>query len=191
MIAKIDKETVQFICKHRITFQQFALCLLIYHNDTASLIQIEEEIAHIGDCLIPTGKGDYKQEITDLIERGYLINNNKKNEYVLDLFVLTPKFTNDFLVDISQAPQEAWDKYPKNLLINNQEVTTKSCNYDEFVTMYLKAINWDIKQHKKALRDIELIKKQSKYAKVKIMNWAGGRLWNEREEEKTTKSKTV
>lgn len=192
MIGRIDKETVQFICKHKLTFQQFAICLLIYHQDIASIIQIQEENggSKIGDGLIPvkfnkqTNKMDYKHELTDLVERGYILNQNPvANEFILDYFKITPKFTKDFLVDVLEAPQEAWNAYPKFVLIGEKEVLAKTTDFDEFVKKYLKAINYTIKEHKIAMEDIAMIKKNSKYAPTGIEKWVGGRLWKERQGE--------
>jgi hypothetical protein len=196
MITKIDKETVQFICKHKLTFQQFCLCLLIYHKDVSSIIQINEEISVIGDCMIPVtigGVKNYKHETNDLVDRGYLVNNNPRGEYSLDYFALTPKFTKDFLVDLTEAPKEAWEAYPKRLLIDNKELTSKTCTYDEFASEYLRGINFNIKEHKKAMLHLELMKKKSKYASCGIKKWAGGRLWNEEDLDKMSapKSKLV
>jgi hypothetical protein len=188
MLTKIDKDTITFISKHKLTFQQYAICLLIYHKDTASMIQIEEEIGLIGNCLLPlrtkdsNGKPQYKSELEDLIDRGYIINRGKSNKYELDYLVLTPKFTDSVLVNIHTAPKEIWNEYPRLISVEGKEFSAKSCDFDEFCDLYLKAINWDISEHQRVKEAVKTIKEQGgNYAKMGIKKWVGSRQWDEME----------
>ena len=78
MLFEVDRETIDFLCKKEITFNQFCLCLLIYKKDVASIIQLTEELGYLGDCLLPigtdsNGKYKYKTEIQDLIDKGFVL----------------------------------------------------------------------------------------------------------------------
>ena len=48
MLYEIDNETIDFLCEHKLTLNQFAICLLIHKKDTATMIRINTEIGKIG-----------------------------------------------------------------------------------------------------------------------------------------------
>lgn len=180
MIYELDKETINFICKKKISFNQFAICLLINARDTAGIIQIQEELGFIGDRLIKKGDRTYINELDDLIDRGFILNHeiDKKDFYALDNFVVTPEFTTGFLGDIDEMCKELWSEYPSTINIRGAEYPTKACDYDEFCKVYIKAIKSSIKTHNEIIAKLKKFKSShNNYAEMKIMNFVGSRHW--------------
>jgi hypothetical protein len=183
MIYELDKETIDFICKHKITLNQFAICLLIHKKDVATILRINEEIGVVGDCMIPTGvkdgKTQYKKEIVDLINRGFILNNflDKKDPYALDNFIVTAKFTEGFLDDEVDMFTEFWELYPKSLHISGIDYPAKSTDFDDLKIKYLKAIKGSKKKHKEIISKINRHKETNAYAVMGIEKFVGSRHW--------------
>ncbi len=182
MIFEIDRETVKFISSKKLTFNQFAICLLIYQRDLASLIQYTTEVGHIGDCLIPigklpNGKTEYAKEIDDLVDRGFLKNTAKNQSYDLDNFIVTTKFTKGFVDEYEFIAKEAFEAYPKHIFVNGDTFEAKTLDYDEFAKKYIQAINGSVDEHKKEVMPHILSLRKAVYAKMKIMNYVGSRNW--------------
>lgn len=178
MITELDNETLTFLCERKLTFSQFVICLLVYKKDYASIIKYSNEIGYIGDTYIKSSKG-YIKELDDLIERGYLLYHGAKDkkDYELDDFILSPSFTDGFLVDIEDVCKELWDAYPKHLLIQGNLVNAKVADYDEFSIKYLKTINNRIKKHKEVMEKLKIMLNITPYAPMSIMNFVGSRHW--------------
>jgi hypothetical protein len=189
MIFEIDKETIDFICKHKITFGQYAICLLIQKGDASTLLRLQEEVGHIGDCMIPLGKGKYKNEIEDLEDRGFLENTfvDKQDYFALDNFKVTPMFTKGLHAILKDAPQQFFDIYPTKLVVNGIEYSARTCDFDEMEEKYLKAINHSVTKHKEVIEKMTNFRKHNTYATVNIMKFIGARAWDELE--LTTKAK--
>ncbi len=180
MIYSIDKETIDFICEKGLTINQFALCLLIYHKDIAGILKYTNEVGYLGENIV-INNGKKMTEIEDLLARGFLLNQglDRKNEYALDNFIVTEKFTKSFLLWIEDAAQELWYAYPKFLLIGGEEKPTKVCDYDEFELKYLKIINNSYKKHQEILAKLKAFTSAHKYAIMNLMNFIGSRHWED------------
>lgn len=179
MIYEVDKETVEFICKKKISFNQFVMCLLINAKDTRSIIQIQEELGPIGNRLINKGGNTYINELDDLIERGFILNHeiDKRDPYALDNFVVTPKFTTGFLGDQDEMCNELWTEYPPTINIQGSEYPTKVCDKEEFCEKYIKAIKGNVSLHKEIIAKLRIYKSGNQYAQMKLMNFVGSRHW--------------
>lgn len=184
MIYELDKETIDFICKHKITLNQFAICLLIHKKDTATIIRIGEEIGVVGNCMIPTGvvegKTKYKKEIVDLLDRGFIITNflDKNEPYALDNFILTDKFMEGFLTHETDMFTELWDEYPKFLHIQGLDYPAKSTDFDDLQVKYIKAIKSSKKKHIEILSKLRSYKETNTYALMGIEKFVGSRHWD-------------
>lgn len=178
MIFDIDKETIDFLCKNKLTFTQYCICLLIHKKDATTIIKLQHEVGYIGDSLIAQEDGKYKTEFLDLVDRGFIkrIRTAPKGEpKLLDDFALTAKFEEDWIAPIERAPQEFFDVYPNHVLVNGIDYPAKSCDFDEMSEKYLKAINHSIRKHREILPKIKAL---GQYAPVGIMKAIGGRLWD-------------
>ena len=187
MLVEIDKETVDFICKHKLTFNQLAICLFILKKDVTSIIKIKNEVCYIGDCLIPTEDKEYKQELDDLIHRKFLIRkiHDKHEPYAFDNFTLNTNFAKEFRTP-QELGEEFFSHYPKLGIINGTEYSAKACDFDDMVDKYYKSIKGSIRKHE---RIIELLKENGdRYATMNIMKYIGGRVWET--DELSTKVKT-
>lgn len=196
MIYELDKETIDFICKHKITLNQFAICLLIHKKDGAAIIQLNTELGVIGDCMIPVGKKPdgktkYKKELVDLIEREFIDIIYPNHGYEIDNLKVTAKFTDEFITPLSLAPEEFFNNYPKTIYVNGIEYPARSCDFEDMAKAYIKAIKGSIKKHKLIQVSLETDKQTSQYAKVNIMNYIGGRVWESNQNTTTAKSKLV
>ena len=193
MLYELDKELVDFLCRKKLTFTQFSICLLVHRKDVATIIRMEEEVGKLGDNLIALGDGKYKTEIDDLLDRGYLITEkvNKKFDYHIDNLIVTQKFLHGFIDDKLDMAQEFWDTYPKNLMINGAAVPSTVCDYDEFTAKYLKAIKNSPRLHKEIIGKLQAAKEDYPYAIMSIMNFVGSRHWEQMNEQSAkVKSRT-
>lgn len=181
MITKIDKETLDFLCEKSLTFNQFAICLLIYHKDVAKIIQYTEEVGYMGTATIVTKDGFSVMEIEDLLQRGFLLSHglDKKEPWALDNFIVTEKFTKGFLIGTEDVFSELWQEYPKHILINNEEKPTKVADYETLEEKYLKAIGYNLKKHQEVMRKLKLYKSSHQYAQMNLANFIGSKHWTE------------
>jgi hypothetical protein len=184
MLYEIDNETIDFLCKYKLTLNQFAICLLIHKKDTATMMRINNEIGIIGNYLIPNGvdtqgKKRYIKEIDDLIDRNFLRLTfiDKDDKYALDNFEVTNKFTDEFIQEVDMF-EELWMEYPKFLFVNGLEFPAKSADYDELEQKYLKLIKNSKKKHKEIIDKLQQFKSTNTYAQMGIEKFIGSRQWD-------------
>ena len=193
MILEIDSGTVDFLCKKKISFNQFCILLLIYRKDYNSIIKLNEATEHkLGNRLIKKGDGELINEVDDLIERDFLLNHNliADDPYDLDNFVVTTKFTKGFLIDIEDAAKELWKEYPSFIRLGDgKEVSTTVCDYEDFEEKYYKVIQYNLKLHNEIISKLKKYKKSNSYAEMNIMNFIGSRHWEKMidNEQRTTR----
>lgn len=197
MLHELDEETIDFICKQQITFNQFAICLLIHKKNVATLLRINHEVSIIGDSRIPAGKDKdgkriYKKEIVDLIERAFIINNflDPEDKYALDNFIVTDKFTSAFPVETIMF-EEFWSAYPKSIQVGGVEYPAKATDYDDLSSKYMKAIKGSKKKHREIIAKLEIHKETNPYAVMNIVNFVGSRHWENMSQQEKGKSKLV
>jgi len=184
MLYEIDNETIDFLCKHKLTLNQFAICLLIHKKDTATMIRINNEIGKIGNYLIPNGvdlqgKKRYIKEIDDLIDRNFLRLTfiDKEDKYALDNFEVTTRFTDNFIQEVDIF-EEFWQEYPKFIFVNGLEFPAKSTDYDELKEKYLKIIKNSKKKHRDIIEKLKRFKVDNQYAQMGIEKFVGSRQWD-------------
>jgi hypothetical protein len=189
MITFIDKDTIDFLAKKKLTFNQFCMCLLIHQGDVAGILKYTAEVGFItGGTILKPDRTEVK-ELDDLLVRGYLKHDNidKGDWYSLDNFTVTEKFTKNFLDQFDFKAKEFWDQYPVYMRINNEDKPYgRGVDYEEYKEKYIKILREDIHIHEKLMSIIQESKKKSKYAELKILNFIGSRPW-ENNAERTAK----
>lgn len=178
MITQIDKETLDFLCKKKITFNQFCMCLLIMHKDAVAIIRYTNEIGFITGGTYRTPKNKEINELKDLLDRGFLKHDNidKNDYYSLDNFLITEKFSKNFGDHYKEAAKEFWDAYPIAFNIKGVRTeTARAVDYDEFEQKYMEIIKGDFGEHKRAMEKLSNMDKN--YAQMKIMNFIGSKHW--------------
>jgi len=179
MITSIDNETLNFLCKHELTFNQFCMCLLIHERNGAKIIKYISEVGFLtGGTIVKTNNREVN-ELNDLVERGYIKYTwkVKHDKHHLDNYSVTEKFTKGFLDKFKEAVKELWDTYPTYMLINGQEMPYGKSDYEAFEEQYTKMLKVDISLHTTIMQDVLDNKKYSKYAPVKLSNYLSSRLW--------------
>ena len=108
MLTRIDKETLDFMSKKKLSFNQFCICLLIHNRDVAGIIQYTDRIGFLGSGTKVNPDKTEVKEITDLINRGFLrhAGTDKQNYYSLDNFDVTEKFTGGLIINAQKAVDE-------------------------------------------------------------------------------------
>lgn len=88
-----------------------------------------------------------REEIDDMIQRGYLINFNQDDEYMIDRFTVTEKFTEDlFMEDPHLKFYEFWDAYPAFITIDTRRIPARSTDKDALCDRYCQHIT-TVDQH--------------------------------------------
>lgn len=179
MITVLDAKTLDFIAKKKLTFNQFCICLLLYHEDVAGILKYTNEVGFLGSGVSYKPDGKTKvHELDDLIDRGYLIDLkiDKNNPTALDNYRVSEKFTKDFLADDSTA-LELWNLYPRHLSIQGRDVPAKACDYEEFRDKYLKVIARNLELHSDIISKLQAYKRSHQYAEMTILKFVGSRHW--------------
>ena len=132
---------VNFLVKHRLTFEQYALCYMLHEdryqvNKKGQRVYLEAGPAIANVYKYSKGVRKWaKDEVEDLIQRGYLRRNGDRNSP--DLLDVTDKFSkavfrmnSDFEELFRIYPEECQkDRYSPRLIL-------KACNRAEVARMY-------------------------------------------------------
>lgn len=93
------------LIRYRITPSQYVFLFLTHTRQYAALYKYGQE-----------GNGFTAEEITDLIDRDFIIDLNKDGYYYVDFFVVTDDIGKDlFDTDREKAGLEFWNTYPIQL----------------------------------------------------------------------------
>lgn len=182
MITTIDKETVIFLAKHKLTFNQYCILLLLHQRDVASIIQYTCEIGFLSGGTVIRPDRKKVNELQDLIDRNFLIHDliDKEDIHSIENYVLTDKFLRimDVNAKYKQAAAEFWGKYPNIININGRESATgKSVEYDDFVDKYTEILKKDFNLHKHIMEVLTKQTKANPYAQMGIMKYLGSKQW--------------
>lgn len=170
---KTIREFVDLLCKLGISPNQFLICMLIHEKDVAGTIKYFEENKRNRFAVL---------DIDWLLNNGFLLRIDKRKEtnYELDEFIVTAKFTEEFLVDEYDAGEELWNTYPSWMNFDGSRKSAKSVDKDELIEKYLKKINFSKKKHSAI---IEVIKKYAEdnngYATMGIQKFVSSEQWVE------------
>lgn len=180
MITEIDKDTLDFLAKRKLTFNQFCMCLMIHNKDYVGIIKYTAEIGFLTGGTVMRPNKTTVNELDDLISRGILKHDfvDKDDYYSLDNFTVTEKFTKGFLSALEDMAEELWRIYPP-LFISGEEKPSKAWDYEEFKDKYLLTIKNDRTVHAKVIAQV----KKLRYAKMNLKNFVGSRDWENTQDE--------
>lgn len=165
------KQFVEFLARHRLSSDQFLFMFLIYREDYISLYKYTEQV-----------KGLMPQEITDLVRRGYLVNENKADEYFADSFTVTEKFTAELYEDALDNAAKFWDAYPSYMYIDGKKVWIKTEDKEKFLEEYTKKVGYSHRLHKKVMAAL-VYAKQVNEIHMGIGKWFRSEQWKEIEKQ--------
>lgn len=172
---KTIREFVDLLCKLGISPNQFLICMLIHEKDVAGTIKYYEENKRNRFAVL---------DIDWLLNNGFLLRINKKNEteYELDEFIITAKFSEEFLVDESDG-EEFWNAYPSWLFFDNSRKPAKVADKDDLIEEYLRKINHSKKKHLAIMKVLEKYVQDNKgFAAMNIKNFVGSQHWEQLEQ---------
>jgi len=193
MITAIDKETLTFLGKKKLTFNQFAMCLLLYHKDVAGVIQYTAEVGYLTGGTILNTQGKEINELDDLIERGIVqyVFRDKSDAQSLDNYSVTEKFTKGFMDRYKDAAEEFWKQYPDTFFIQGEEKRiARAVDYDEYAEKYIKIITYDFNRHLIMMNNIKVQLQKSRYALMGIIKYITSRPYENQEENVTKRSRS-
>lgn len=179
MITQIDEQTLDFLGKKRLTFNQFCMCLMIYHQDIKGIIKYTNEVGFItGGTVMKPDKTEVN-ELEDLLKRKYLKHTfiDKNDYYSLDNFSVTDAFSKGFLDGFDECAKELWTIYPKQGMQGNNIFPAKSIDYDEFKDKYIGILKSDITIHTTNIERLKTYLKSNTYAEMGLEKYIGSRHW--------------
>lgn len=164
MIGSLD-DYVSFLCKHNMSGDQFLFCCLIYERKFNLLYKILNE-----------RNGFDIDELSDLEDRGYLLNKNRDGEFQTDMYEITDKFLNEIYRNEDVMWKEVIDTYPMWIYIEGKRVSAQSTDLDALKEVYLKKIKRAGGTHKKIVDLIEYAKSND-LIEMGIDKWVRGEQW--------------
>ena len=199
MIYELDNELIDFLCKYKLTMNQFAIVLLLYkkhqggteYNEAmTSIMKLSDQVGRIGNCQIKTSRIDkegnpiFINEVEDLIDRTIVTRSfGKLHENDIDNFTLNSKLIKALGgSNTEEMFNEFWQAYPKHLLIKNAQVPAKTCDPDDLKEDYIKAIGKKLSNHLLVLEDIKRIREiNNNYAQMGIAKYVASKQWEQEE----------
>ena len=168
MILETPAQYVDFLTKHGLSPSQFLFLYIVYENDYASLYKY-----------VHMESGFSTSELQDMVERGYLIDDNPNSKSSLaDNYTVTDKFIKDlYNTDASAAYEEFFEAYPVHIYVDSKRLpgrnaTMRTRNY------YKKKIATRRALHMKVMKCLD-------YAKDNHLITMGMEKWIETEQWKT------
>lgn len=163
------KSTITAMCKHSLSFAQFEFLKLLYYEDTALILQMNE-------CQRPWTK----TMLVDLVDRGYIRNDRKDGKWIItDFSPVVPKCVQLF-GPLVERGIEFWESYPKTMYIDGRQVSTKSCDKHELIRIYDETISGS--KHNRIMRALEYAIKRD-LIRMGIEKWFKSEQWEVVEEE--------
>src|SRR5437899_5885237 len=170
MIYDINKYT-EFLCRTKITPNQFYICYLLYNKEYSLLQQYINEVGLFK-----------KQDLHNLIDKGFILNMNPKADVfnIIDLCV-TLEFTEFMLVEPEEAVEEFFKEYPDQLVVNGIKVPAKGLTFSdeaELKKRYIQIIKKNKFLHLDIINIVKDYKKNNNgYATMKIDKFVTSQYW--------------
>ena len=179
---------VQTLISLDITANQFLLCHLLYTDQKENGkyvtpgLKSTSPIANLYKYCNSNHRKWTKEEIEDLIDKEYLINNNREDRLDADLLDVTDKFKHRVYASVNRF-EELWEVYPavvKSFDNSKQGVKLKVCDPDEMQDLYNRIVKTN-KLHKHIIFLVEWAKKNNQL-NVSLANFIKSRHWETLEE---------
>ncbi len=160
---------------------QYFFLSCIHKRDYNAIKTYQETVGPIG-----------KSVIRDLVERGLIIDMNKKGEFFVDAMVVSDKFIRKIVATSDVAGQELWNTYPWYFHTDVGRLPAKTVDKDEVIKTYLRRINHSYDKHQYVMRVLKnLIENDA--VSMGIGKWVASEQWyatspSERREEESTQN---
>jgi len=173
---------VDFCVEHNITIEQYAFCYLHYIGPRET-----EQYACLYKYATETKpRGFNPALISDLVEKGFLIDENKAGETRIDQYTLRRKFLKQFKAkrEIADFGEALWEAYPMHLHMNGSKFTAKNVGPDEVIELIkLKVKRRRIKDFQQVLTNLRN-QIEDKTLAVGLKKWIETEAWTMEREEK-------
>jgi hypothetical protein len=164
MIASLS-DYVDFCCRHNMSGDQFLFCCLIYEKRFDLIYKVFNE------------RGGFdKDELNDLEDRGYVINNNKEKDTYADMYVVTPKFQEEIYGEEYTMWEEFTTTYPQFIFIEGKRIPAQSTDLDQLKNIYFSKIGRSVKNHKKIIEAL-IYASDHDMISMGIEKWVKGEQW--------------
>lgn len=157
------KSTIAAMCEHKLSFAQYYYLMLVYYNDMSLIYQINH-------CQKPWSR----KAILDLVDRGYLINENVDDRMYISDFSAVKSKCEPIFGPLAENGIEFWNAYPDNMYINGKRVSTKSCDKEALIARYNDKIGPS--KHNAVMRALEYCK-QRDLIQMGIEKWFLSEQW--------------
>lgn len=163
---------INFLCKHKITTDQFLLLYLTFTKDMSNLYKYLHEV-----------RAWDKKDLKDLEQRGFIVNMNKGDTSFCDMLIVQKKFYKEMWIDLDIAGEELWNTYPTHFIISGgTKVPARSCDKEKLISNYHRLIKTNMKKHNEAI-DLLKIAISRNEIKMGIEKWVGSEQWKILKEE--------
>lgn len=145
-----DEKYLKFLIENRLNANQFLFCYLLatVNRNHKYMVRYTKEVSLLS-----------ADEVSDLVERGYLADMNSPGETYHDMYIVLDKFKDLLFIDSEVAFEAVWKKYPRYLQerINGKEVSAKTTGLgkDGLAHKYGKYIGNDIQKHERVLEALD------------------------------------
>jgi hypothetical protein len=166
-ISKEDTPALtKFLVKHSLKIEQYWFLWYRHNLDNDNLA---EYIKGIG--------GFKREDLKDLVKRGYLDNVNSPGEEMISAYFATPKFYEELFADTDISGEELWEAYPTHFYLSGgSKVVARSCDKDQLIKSYAKKIKHNLKKHKSILEILEVAKQRGDIS-MGIEKWVASEQW--------------
>lgn len=101
-------------------------------------------------------------ELSDLVSRDIIYDDNDMGEQILVFYEINPKFAGRFRLKVYPMASELQDRYPARFRgSNGQWFIGVTASAEEIAKDYLRAIDNDPEEHKRVVDDLEWAKKNN------------------------------
>jgi hypothetical protein len=151
MFIEIEEYT-KYLVKYKITPNQF---LFLYLRKTLNTDALEFYINGV--------KAWKREELQDLVNRGFLDDVNSPGEEYAHAYFVTPKFLGEMFIEFEEAGNELWTEYPQFFFLSDgKRVAARTCDKEELEKTYGKRIKHSRKKHEKIMELVKKLKKENR-----------------------------